>query len=333
MEELKGRHLLSLQQYNKKELMLIFETAAALQDIMARGVPFQPLQGKTLGMIFTKNSTRTRVSFEVAIYQLGGYGLYLGGQELQLARGETIGDTARVLSRYLDAIMIRTYSHAEVEELAANATIPVINGLTDRFHPCQALADFYTIYQKKGRLEGLKLAFVGDGNNNVTHSLLLGAAKLGVDIHVAAPAGYEPEGDILALARQEAQNSGSAVVVGTDPVAAVTGADAVYTDVWTSMGKEKEAEERRRTLAPYQVNSTLMAAAKPDAIFLHCLPAIRGEEVTNEVMDGPHSAVFDQAENRLHVQKAVLGLLIKGRELVEEMTALLGERELPRVAG
>ncbi|MGI6143708.1 MAG: ornithine carbamoyltransferase [bacterium] len=333
MEDLKGRHLLSLQQYNKGEMMLIFETATALQAIMARGVPFKPLQGKTLGMLFNKNSTRTRVSFEVAIYQLGGHGLYLGGQELQLARGESIADTAHVLSRYLDAIMIRTYSQAEVEELAANAGIPVINGLTDQFHPCQALADFYTIYQKKGKLEGLKLAFVGDGNNNVTHSLLLGAAKLGVNIHVAAPEGYEPEAEILALARQEAENSGCSVVLGTDPVEAVTGADAVYTDVWTSMGKEGEAKERRHTLAPYQVNSTLMAAAKPDALFLHCLPAHRGEEVTDAVMDGPNSAVFDQAENRLHIHKAVLGLLIRGKELLEAMAPLLGDRKLPRVAG
>ncbi|HHW54418.1 MAG: ornithine carbamoyltransferase [bacterium] len=333
MEDLKGRHLLSLQQYNKKELMQILETAAALQAIMARGVPFKPLQGKTLGMIFNKNSTRTRVSFEVAIYQLGGHGLHLGGQELQLARGESIADTARVLSRYLDAIMIRTYSHAEVEELAANATVPVINGLTDRFHPCQALADFYTLYKKKGRLAGLKLAFVGDGNNNVTHSLLLGAAKLGVDIHVAAPAGYAPEAEVLALARQEAKLSGSSVLLTTDPVEAVAGADAVYTDVWTSMGKEDEAQERCRILAPYQVNSSLMAAAKPDALFLHCLPANRGEEVTDEVMDGPNSAVFDQAENRLHVQKAVLALLVRGGELVEEMANLLGDRKQPRVAG
>jgi ornithine carbamoyltransferase len=242
MEDLKGRHLLSLQQYNKGEMMLIFETATALQAIMARGVPFKPLQGKTLGMLFNKNSTRTRVSFEVAIYQLGGHGLYLGGQELQLARGESIADTAHVLSRYLDAIMIRTYSQAEVEELAANAGIPVINGLTDQFHPCQALADFYTIYQKKGKLEGLKLAFVGDGNNNVTHSLLLGAAKLGVNIHVAAPEGYEPEAEILALARQEAENSGCSVVLGTDPVEAVTGQmpfTPMSGPVWARRGKQK----------------------------------------------------------------------------------------------
>lgn len=317
MCDLKGRHLLSLKDFREEELLLLLETTRVLKQVQQKGKVFRPLAGKTLGMIFQKHSTRTRVSFEVAMYQLGGHALFLSGQELQLARGETIADTARVLSRYLDAIMIRTYSHKEVEELAANASVPVINGLTDTFHPCQALADFFTIHEKKGQLKGIKLAYVGDGNNNVTHSLLLGAAKLGVDMHVAAPAGYEPDPGVLALARRAARRSGTSLVVGHDPWEAVARADVVYTDVWTSMGKEAEQEERRRALAPYQVNEDLLAAANPDVIFLHCLPAHRGEEVTDAVMDGPNSAVFDQAENRLHAQKAVLGLLLLGKEFTD----------------
>ncbi len=325
---LKGRHLLSLQDYNKSELMLIFETTRGLERIAAKGKTFRPMRGKVLGMVFLKNSTRTRVSFETAIYQLGGHGICLRGEELHLARGETMGDTARVLSAYLDAIMVRTHNHWELEEMTSQVRIPVINGLTDKYHPCQALADFYTLLVKKGRLEGLKLAYVGDGNNNVTHSLLLGAAKLGVNIHIATPRGYEPDSEVMALAQNTARISGSTVKLGTDPAGAVADADAVYTDVWVSMGREAEGKERLRDLAAYQVNSSLLSLAKPDVIFLHCLPANRGQEVTDAVLDGPNSAVFVQAYNRLPVQKALLGLLLRGEDLLEEMNSILNQEIL-----
>ena len=333
MSGLKGRHLLSLRDYKQSELMLIFATTRKLREMAVRGEVFRPLSGKTLGMVFLQQSTRTRISFETAIYQLGGHGICLSGRELHLSRGESMGDTARVLSGYLDAIMIRTHRHQDVEEMAAKASIPVINGLTDKYHPCQALTDFYTILAKKGRLRGLKLSYVGDGNNNVTHSLLLGAAKLGVNIHIAAPAGYEPDPQIMALALSEAQLSGSSLMVGTDPIAAVAGADVVYTDVWVSMGREAQGKERLRDLTPYQVNTGLLSRAKPDAIFLHCLPAKRGQEVTDAVLDGPNSAVFDQALNRLHVQKALLYLLLRGEGLGGEIEQNLDRGELSRAVG
>ncbi|WP_051275977.1 ornithine carbamoyltransferase [Desulfovirgula thermocuniculi] len=291
------------------EILAVLDLAGELKAKAKRGEPHPYLAGKTLGMIFQKPSTRTRVSFEVAMYQLGGYALYLNAADLQLGRGETIADTARVLSRYLDGLMIRTYAQSDVEELARYADIPVINGLTDLEHPCQILADLLTVREHKGRLAGLKLAYVGDGNN-VCHSLLLGCAKVGMDISVASPPGYWPREDIVEAARAAADETGSRVEVGADPVEAVRGADVVVTDVWASMGQEKEAGERRRIFAPYQVNGELVRHAREDFIFLHCLPAHRGEEVTDEILDGPHAVVWDEAENRLHVQKALLVMIM-----------------------
>jgi ornithine carbamoyltransferase len=270
----------------------------------------EALRGRTLGMIFEKPSTRTRVSFEVGIYQLGGIGLYLSGSDLQLGRGETLADTAKVLSRYVDGIMARFGAHADVVELARHATVPVINGLSDLLHPCQALGDYFTLMEKKQDLKGRKIAYVGDGNN-MCHSLLYGANKFGMDIAVASPDSLEPKAIIVKSANREAKQSGSNIVVTREPGAAVEGADAVYTDSWVSMGEEARAEQKKTALEPYQVDAALMAKAKPDAVFMHCLPAHRGEEVTPEVLDGPQSIVFDQAENRLHVQKAILYLLMR----------------------
>ncbi|AEG13978.1 ornithine carbamoyltransferase [Desulfofundulus sp. TPOSR] len=308
-ENFKGRDLLSLHDFTPEEIMTILDLADDLKSKQKRGIPHPYLAGKTLGMIFQKSSTRTRVSFEVAMYQLGGYALYLNASDLQLGRGESIADTARVLSRYVDGIMIRTYAQADVEELARYADIPVINGLTDLLHPCQILADLQTIREHKGRLAGLKLAYVGDGNN-ICHSLLFGCAKTGMHISVASPPGYQPRAEIVEAARADALSTGSRIEILTDPVAAVAGADVVVTDVWASMGQEQESEQRKKVFAPYQVNEELVRHARPDFIFLHCLPAHRGEEVTAEVIDGPHSVVWDEAENRLHAQKAVLALVM-----------------------
>ncbi|BAF58687.1 ornithine carbamoyltransferase [Pelotomaculum thermopropionicum SI] len=308
-ERFKGRHLLSLHDFSPDEIAYILDLAGELKDRQKKNIPHPYLRGKMLGMIFQKSSTRTRVSFEVAMYQLGGSAMFLNVNDLQLGRGETIADTARVLSRYLDGIMIRTYSHADVEELARHATVPVINGLTDLLHPCQILADLLTVKERKGRLAGLKLAYVGDGNN-VCHSLLFGCAKTGMHISVASPEGYKPKEEIVRLAEKDAEQTGSRIEILTSPVEAVSGADVVVTDVWASMGQEVEQSRRVRVFAPYQVNRQLTGHARPDYIFLHCLPAHRGEEVTDEIIDGPHSAVWDEAENRLHVQKAVLALLL-----------------------
>ncbi len=307
--DLKARDFLSIHDFTPEAIEQILDTAAMLKLRQKAGLTDQPLRGKTLGMIFQKSSTRTRISFEVAMWQLGGYALYLSANDLQLKRGETIADTARVLSRYLDGIMIRTYSHEEVVELARHAEIPVINGLTDLLHPCQAMADLMTIAEKRGRLAGLRLAYVGDGNN-MAHSLMFGGAKTGMHVVVATPRSYPPDPGIVEAARSDARATGATIEVVEDPGAAVKGADVVYTDVWASMGQESQAEEKRKALQSYQVNSKLMALTKAEAIFLHCLPAHRGEEVTDEVMDGPHSAVWDQAENRLHVQKAILALVL-----------------------
>lgn len=306
---LKGRDLLSLHDLAPEEITAILELAGELKEKQKRNIPHPLLKGKTLGMIFQKSSTRTRVSFEVAMYQLGGYALFLNANDLQLGRGETIADTARVLSRYLDGIMIRTYAQADVEDLARYATIPVINGLTDLTHPCQVLADLQTIKERKGKLAGLKLAYVGDGNN-VCHSLLFGCAKVGMDISIASPEGYKPKEEIVRLAKEDANLTGSRVEIVTDPVKAVTGADVVVTDVWAGMGQEAEQAKRVAAFLPYQVNLALVSHAKPDYIFLHCLPAHRGEEVVDEVIDGPNSAAWDEAENRLHAQKAVLSMLL-----------------------
>ncbi len=304
---LKGKDLLALYALTREEINEILRVAADLKAKQKQGISHPVLAGKTLAMIFTKSSTRTRVSFEVAMYQLGGCPLFLSGSELQLGRGETIADTARVLSRYVDGIMIRTFAHSDVEELAKYADVPVINGLTDLNHPCQVLADFQTIIERKGKLEGLKLAYVGDGNN-VCHSLLNGCAKMGMHISVAAPKGYEPDRNIVELAVADAKASGAVIKITEDPVQAVKDADVIYTDVWASMGQEEEHAERLKIFRPYQVSSELVMGAKPDYIFLHCLPAHRGEEVAEEVIDGPNSAIFDEAENRLHAQKAVLAL-------------------------
>lgn len=306
---IKGRDFLSLHDYSPQEIESLLELAAELKIKQKQNVPHPYLQGKTLGMIFQKSSTRTRVSFEVGMYQLGGYPLFLSASDLQLNRGETIADTARTLSRFLDGIMIRTYSHADVEELARHATIPVINGLTDFNHPCQIMADLMTVKEHKGKLAGLKLAYVGDGNN-ICHSLLSGCAKVGMHIGVASPEGYWPMDQIVNQAREDARQTGAVIKITTDPVEAVTGADVVVTDVWTSMGQEVEKKERRDVFAPYQVNRELVAHAKPDYIFLHCLPAHRGEEVVEEVIDGSHAVVWDEAENRLHAQKALLAALL-----------------------
>ena len=315
---MRGRSLLSIHDLSVAEVEKIFEVAARLKEETKAGVEHHLLRGKTLAMIFTKPSTRTRVSFEVAIWQLGGYGLFLSAQELQLRRGETIADTARVLSRYVDGIMIRTFDHRDVEDLARYGTVPVINGLTDLLHPCQVLADYFTVYEKRGRTKGLKMVYVGDGNN-VAHSLMFGGAKVGMDVTVACPPGYEPLPDIVKLAREDAKATGATIEITHDPHEAVKGADVIYTDVWASMGQEAEREKKAQALAGFQVNKALIeAAGKKDVMVMHCLPAHRGEEITDEVMDGPHSVVFDEAENRLHVQKAILVLLMQGRKKAGE---------------
>jgi ornithine carbamoyltransferase len=305
----KGKDFLRVDEFTAEELTYLLELAAHLKQLQKSGRPYQPLQGKTLGLIFDKSSTRTRVSFEVGMYQLGGMSMFLSGKELQLGRGEPISDTAKVLSRYVDGIMIRTFAHADVEELAEHATIPIINGLTDQFHPCQALADMLTILEHKGKLQGEKLAYVGDGNN-VANSLVLAACLLGMEVRVATPPGYELEAKIVQTAASYANKSGGQLVVTHDPEMAVQGADVIYTDVWTSMGFEAENEQRLKDFAAYQVNEQLARLASPSYLFMHCLPAHRGEEVSADVIDGPNSVVFDQAENRLHAQKAVLAALL-----------------------
>lgn len=308
-KKLKGKDLLTLHDFSVEEVQFMLDEAVRIKGLQKSGIPHPYLRGKTLAMIFQKSSTRTRVSFEVAMVQLGGYALFLSPKDIQMGRGESIADTARVLSRFVDGIMIRTYAQSEVEELAHYATVPVINGLTDLTHPCQILADFLTIKEHKGRLAGLRLAYVGDGNN-IAHSLMYGCAKVGMNISIASPEGYKPDQKVVELAKQDALATGAKIEIVTDPVQAVTGADVVVTDVWTSMGQETEYDLRKKIFAPYQLNKELCALAKEDYISLHCLPAHRGEEVTDEIIDGPHSAVWDEAENRLHAQKAVLALLM-----------------------
>lgn len=303
------RHLIDLNDVTPQEIEGILKLSEKLKSDNKNGVPHHILKGKTLGMIFSKSSTRTRVSFEVGMYQLGGFSMFLSSNDIQLGRGETIYDTAQVLSRYIDGIMIRTFKHDDVVDLARYGTIPVINGLTDLMHPCQILADLFTVYEEKGRLEGLKLAYVGDGNN-VANSLLQGCAKTGVDIFVATPADYRCDETITEQAKAAAKKSGSRVVITTDPEEAVANADVVYTDTWVSMGQEAEKEMRIKLFGSYQVNKKLFSQAKSDAIFLHCLPAYRGFEVTEEVIDGPNSRIFEEAENRLHVQKAIMATLM-----------------------
>ena len=305
---MKQRHLLSLKDYSREDIEEVFDLAGQMKA--APGEYAQALRGKCLGMVFQKPSTRTRVSFEVGMFQLGGHALYLGQNDIQLHRGETVADTARVLSRYVDGIMARVFAHQDVLDLAKHGGVPVINGLSDLLHPCQALADYFTLRERRGRLEGLKVAYVGDGNN-VCHELMIAAVKLGMSFACAAPKGYEPNQLIVKASGRDAQRARAPVpVVTADPRAAVAGADVVYTDVWTSMGQEQEAQQRLRAFEGYQVTPEMMAVAHPDAVFMHCLPAHRGEEVAAEVIDGPQSVVFDEAENRLHTQKALLALLL-----------------------
>ena len=300
------KDFLSVYDLDHADFEVIFEKAHKLKKMLKEGVPHAPLSGKTLGMIFEKSSTRTRISFEVGIYQLGGMALFLSSRDTQLGRGEDISDTARVMSRYLDAVVIRTYSQRFVEEFARYATIPVINGLTDREHPCQIVSDLFTVKEKKGGFAGLKVAYVGDGNN-VANSWIDAAARLPFQISLACPEKYEPDAEILERAMKGA---GKGISVHRDPFDAVKDADVIYTDVWTSMGQEAEKEERTRIFKAYQVNNEMLAQARKDVIVMHCLPAHRGEEITDEVIDGPHSVVIDQAENRLHVQKAIMEILI-----------------------
>jgi len=309
-DDLKGRDFTKVADWTRDELLRTLDLADELKRAQAEGDEHRLLPGRTLGMIFQKPSTRTRVSFEVGIWQLGGMGLYLSANDLQLGRGETVRDTALVLSRYLDAIMIRTFAQADVEELARTATIPVINGLTDASHPCQALADVMTIRERLSRLEGVRLTYLGDGNN-VCASLMVAAAKLGMHFVAAVPPGYEPAERALDAAQTAAEETGGSVVVLHDPRQAVDGAEVLYTDVWTSMGQEEEREGRLRDLQGYGISDELLELAEDDAIVLHCLPAHYGEEITEEIAHGPHSAVWDEAENRLHAQKALMALVIR----------------------
>lgn len=302
-------HLISINDLSLEEIEQILNLSEKLKRQQKEGVTHHHLKGKTLGMIFTKSSTRTRVSFEVGMYQLGGYALFLSSNDIQIGRGETIYDTAQVLSRYIDGIMIRTFAHSDVEDLAKYGNIPVINGLTDLMHPCQILADLFTVYEHKGTLKGLKMAYLGDGNN-IANSLLHGCSKVGMDIAVASPKGYNCDEKIVSEAKETAKMSGSNVILTEDPIEAIKDADVVYTDTWVSMGQESEKQSRIKTFEPYRVDSNLFAKAKEDAIFLHCLPAYRGYEVTEEILDGSQSVVFDEAENRLHVQKAIMALLM-----------------------
>ncbi|OWA36208.1 ornithine carbamoyltransferase [Saccharibacillus sp. O16] len=306
---LKGRDLVELTDYTTEEIQYLLDLAIELKRKQKAGEVFRPLEGKTLGMIFEKSSTRTRVSFEVGMFQLGGHALFLSKNDIQLGRGETISDTAGVLSRYLDGIMIRTFGHENVTELAKYADIPVINALSDLGHPCQVLADLQTIQEHKGALRGKKLAYIGDGNN-MAHSLLLGGAKMGMDVSIASPEGYESDADIVRQAREIAQQTGSKIDIVRDAREAIENADAVYTDVWASMGFEEEQKVRELAFKDYQVNEELVQYAKSDYLFLHCLPAHRGEEVSAGVIDGKNSVIFDEAENRLHAQKAVMATLM-----------------------
>lgn len=309
LQELKGRDFLSLKDYSKDEIKGLIDLAVELKDYHKKGIKKDILERKTLAMIFQKSSTRTRVSFEAGMYQLGGLAHFLSTQDLQIGRGEPISDTARVLSRYVDGILIRTYDQEEVEELAKYADVPVINGLTDLYHPTQVLADLLTIYEHKGKLEGIKMAYIGDGNNMV-HSLMIGGAKLGMEVRIATPVGYEPQAEIVAMAQGFAQENGGKIILNNDPKAAAEGVDVLYTDVWASMGQEKEAEMRKNHFQGYQINAKMLELADNKAIVMHCLPAHRGEEITHDVMEGPQSVIFDEAENRLHAHKAILAALL-----------------------
>ncbi len=301
------RHLCTLDDLNRDELHRILELAS---EVKANLDAWRTaLAGKTLAMIFQKKSTRTRVSFEVGMFQLGGSALFLGASDIQIGRGETVADTARVISRYCDIIMARVYAHSDIEELAAHATVPIINGLSDALHPCQVLADLQTIQEHFGRLKGLHMAYVGDGNN-MAHSLMLGCSRVGMDFTCVSPKGYEPDQAYVDAARAHAAVEGSTVTVSNDPVEGVRGADILYTDVWASMGQEAEQQERLARFQGFMVDAPMMARANDGAVFMHCLPAHRGEEVSAKVCDGPQSIIFDEAENRLHAQKALMLFLL-----------------------
>ena len=306
---LEVKDLISIHDLSTADVNQILELAATLKAQLKNGEEHHLLKGKTLGMIFQKSSTRTRVSFEVGMWQLGGSALFLSANDLQIGRGEPVKDTARVLSRYVDGIMIRTSSHDEVIEMAKYADIPVINALTEMMHPCQALTDIFTVMEHKGNLQGLKMAYIGDGNNMV-HSLIQACVKVGMDISIATPKGYEPDAEIVNEALEVAAVTGSKITLSNDPLVAAQDADVLYTDVWASMGRETEQNVRKIAFAGYQINQQVMDAAKGDAIVLHCLPAHRGEEITDDVMESKQSVVFDQAENRLHIQKAIMVLLM-----------------------
>jgi len=306
---LKGRHLVCLHDFTTEEILQILDRADELKRRYREGKQDQLLDGKTLAMIFQKPSLRTRVSFEAGMHRYGGHGIYLGPSDIHLGKRETTADIARNLSRYADAIMARTFAHADVVGLAENASVPVINGLSDLLHPCQILADLQTVREKKGYCKGRKLTFLGDGNN-VAHSLLYGCAKLGMHVSLAVPEGYEPKPEVFKQAQEDALKTGAKLQVTHDLKEALKGASVVYTDVWASMGQEEEKKIRGKAMLPYQLNQKALSLAEPDAIVLHCLPAHRGEEITDEVIDGPQSVVFDQAENRLHAQMSVLTQVI-----------------------
>jgi ornithine carbamoyltransferase len=300
------KDLLSIYELETADFDRIWKKAARLKKLLKEGKEHASLKGKTLGMIFDKSSTRTRISFEVGMYQLGGIALFLNSRDTQIGRGETIADSARMMSRYLNGIMIRTFAQASVEEFARYATIPVINGLTDLFHPCQILSDLFTIKEKKGSYERLKIAYIGDGNN-IANSWIEAAARLPIQLVLACPKGYEPDREIMTKCAKQASEG---ITLYNDPLEAARNADVLYTDVWTSMGQEAEDKERKKIFKNYSINKKLLGEAKKDAIVMHCLPAHRGEEITADVIDGPHSVVIDEAENRLHVQKAILEILL-----------------------
>ncbi|WP_239615895.1 ornithine carbamoyltransferase [Cohnella mopanensis] len=306
---LKGRDFLGLVDYTPEEIRYLLDLAIEIKRKQKAGEVYHPLKGKSLGMIFEKSSTRTRVSFEVGMYQLGGQALFLSRNDIQMGRGETILDTAQVMSRYLDGMILRTFGHRNVVELARGATVPVINALSDQSHPCQALADYQTVLEHKGKLEGLKVAYIGDGNN-VLHSLMMGAAKLGMHFASASPEGYDPDEKSVKSSKEAAAETGGRVDILRDPREAIEGADVVYTDVWASMGFEEEQKIREKAFKNYQVNEALVKHAKSDYLFLHCLPAHRGEEVSEGVIDGKNSVIFDEAENRLHAQKAIMAAIM-----------------------
>lgn len=311
---LKHKDLLSIHDLTAEEVSAILDAAKTLKRMQQSGIPHEYCKGKTLAMLFSKASTRTRVSFETGFHQLGGHAIYLSDKDSQIGRGEPIRDTARVLSRMVDGIMIRTFSQASVEELASYASIPVINGLTDLLHPCQALTDLLTVQEHKKALKGRKLVYVGDGNN-MAHSLMHACAKVGMHMVCASPKGYQPNPAVVKAAQEDAHFTGCTITVEEDIFKAARGADVLYADVWTSMGEEAEREERIQALHDYQINGELLKVARDGAIVMHCLPAHRGEEITEEVLEGPQSVVWDEAENRLHTQKAIMALLMSDAEL------------------